>query len=75
MVAQGSQLRVIVFRRGRYVRDLLVLSFGDAGLGNATRGRSQFGLVIALVSDLLRYLQGQYQYGCLVFWNSSIVKR
>ena len=70
-MSQGSHLRSIVFRRGRWVKDLIVLSFGDAGFGNATRGRSQFGLVIALVTDVHRYNHGDYGVGSIIFGTAA----
>ena len=51
IVKDAEVLRCITFQHGRCLEQMSVLVFGDAAFGNATRGRSQFGVLVVLTCD------------------------
>ena len=73
IVKDAEILRCMIFQRGKSLEQMSVLVFGDAAFGNATRGRSQFGVLVVLTCDVQKYLHGDYSTGFLVYWCSSVI--
>ena len=75
VVKDAEILRCIVFWRGKSLEQSSILVFGDAAFGNATRGRSQFGIIVVLTFDVQKYMHSDYSTGFVVYWCSSVIKR